>query len=95
MKGEGAGLSNMERRSSIVNQDYKMRLNQLSEFIERLEKVRRAIFVIDESTKGQGIGELKKDSPASSFLEIWMNHTEYFTSLLNRLEKVVGELEQF
>lgn len=92
---EDTSIPGIERRSSVVNQDYKLRLNHLSEYIERLEKVRRGIFEIDEPTKVQGIGEPKKSSPVSSFLEIWMDHTEFFTSLLNRLEKVVQELEQF
>lgn len=95
MKEESVGFPNMERRSSIANQDYKLHLNQLSEYIERLEKVRRGIFEIDESKKEPGISEQKKNSPVSSFLEIWMDHTEYFISLLNRLGKVIGELEQF
>lgn len=92
---EDTSIPGIERRSSVANQDYKLRLNHLSEYIERLEKVRRGIFEIGEPTKVQGIAESKKSSPVSSFLEIWMDHTEFFTSLLNRLEKVVQELEQF
>ena len=83
-----------ERKSALVNQEYKLRLNQLSEFIDRLERIRRDLFSISQEAPKLGVQDGKRPEP-TSFLEIWQDHTDYFTSLLNQLERVVGELEQF
>jgi len=83
------------KKSASINQDYKGHLNQLDGFVNRLEKVRHNLYPTDKSEKITGVGELKKPSPDITFLEIWQDHTQYFCLLLNRLEKVVQELEEF
>lgn len=84
------------KKSSSLNQEYKTRLNQLSEQVDRLERVKRSIFPPTLSAPQSKEGtEVKKISPDISFLEVWADHTDYFDSLLGRLANIVQELEQF
>jgi hypothetical protein len=88
------GAIKVERKSVVINQEYKGRLNQLSEYVNRLEKLARGLYP-SQSEKIKLLDEEKKTSPETSFLEVWQDHTYHFASLLIRLEKVVQDLEQF
>ena len=95
---------NAMRKSAILNQEYKGHLNQLSELADRLEKVRRSMFppapvaiglCPGAPALGKGNVDAKKTPQEMSFLEVWTDHTEYFTLLLDRLANIIQELEQF
>ena len=87
----------VQKKSTSLNHQYKEKLNHLDDLVVRLEKVRQNIYSIASvPTKGQPMGDIKNISPdMMSFLEIWMDHTQYFEALLERLEKVTQELEGF
>jgi len=86
---------NVQKKSTSLNQQYKEKLNFLADLVVRLEKVRENIYAIDPiPTKGCA-GDIKKASPEMPFLEVWMDYTQYFVNLLERLEEVTQELEGF
>jgi hypothetical protein len=87
------------RKSATLNQEYKNHLNELSKLVDRLEKFRRFLFPIEISeislAKTQPTDDIKKILTEPTFLESWRDHSACFGNLLDRLEQIVQELEQF
>lgn len=88
-------VSEQERKSVSLNMEYKNRLNNLCEIVDRLHKIRMLLLPPVPEKPGPGINETKKQPQEMSFLEVWEDHTDYFDYLINKLHIIISELEQF
>ena len=92
----GTACEKVQKKSVSINHQFKEHINRLDGFVCRLEKARQNIYSIPLTIdKAPVLGDGKKEILELSFLEIWMDHIQYFINLLARLEKVTEEFEEF